>query len=267
MINLIPMAGGGNRFAQYLYRVSKPFIMAMNEPMLISAIRSFPSCCKYVFVCRSEHSNKLETLMKHLNIPHDIIVVDHLTEGQACTCLLAEEKIDKNEGVFIASCDYQMVYDEHKYEELMRDESIDIIIWTFKVGVIKKSNFNAFAYCITDGNKVLQIVEKETISNTPELDPAIVGSFTYKRAGLFSEGARRMIKKNIRVHGEFYVGTSINQLIELGYNVVAFEIDKFISFGTPFELELFYYWQEYFHELEDHPYVARYGYKKSSEHG
>ncbi|MFC1546270.1 hypothetical protein ACFL4O_00940 [bacterium] len=174
---------------------------------------------------------------------------------------LAEHFLRKDEGVFIASCDYQMVYDEAEYQKLLDDENVDVIIWTFKIGAVKKADPNGFAYCRAQGDKVLEVVEKRTISDDPQNDPAVTGSFTYKKSSLFVQGAQDMIKKNIRVNNEFYVGTSINQLIEKDYNVVKFEVDKFISFGTPLELQLFYYWQDYFDNLADHPYSMAYGHK------
>lgn len=264
MINLIPMAGKGNRFFQELYNVPKPFIPIMGSPMFITSVRSFPDADSYIFLCLREHYQKykLESSINNTFKRSEIILIDVVTEGQACTCLLAEDKFNKDEGLFIASCDYQIVYDKEKYEGLLADDRIDVIIWTFKIGTIKKANPNAFAYCRIDGSRIIEVVEKRTISDSPHLDPAVVGSFTYKRAELFLRGARQMIKKDIRVNNEFYVGTSINQLIEDGYNVVAFEIDKFISFGNPLELMLMQYWQDYFDQLDDHKYSINYGYRK-----
>ena len=57
-----------------------------------------------------------------------------------------------------------------------------------------------------------------------------------------SASSEKTISKNIRVNNEFYVGTSINQLIEAGKKVVCFPVEKFISFGDPFELNLYQYW-------------------------
>ncbi|MFC1566340.1 hypothetical protein ACFL4A_00695 [bacterium] len=258
MLNLIPMAGKGNRFIQKLYRVSKPFIPVMNVPMIIAALKTFPAADSYVFVCSKQHYDKLKKIVDSFKSNVEIITVEEVTQGQACTCLLAEEFIEKSNGLFIASCDYQMVYDEEKYQKLLDNPSIDVIIWTFKIGSIKKANPEHFAYCRVEGNRVTEIVEKRTISDLPHLDPAVVGSFTYKKSSLFIEGAKNMIKKNILVNNEFYAATSINQLIEKGYNVVAFEIDKFISFGTPFELQLFHYWEDYFTKLQDHDYKSKY---------
>jgi NDP-sugar pyrophosphorylase family protein len=263
MISLIPMAGGGNRFFQERYDIPKPLILVMNSPMFVLSIKSFPVPDKYIFICLREHCEKynLERLIKDNFKKYEIVIVDKVTEGPASSCLLAEDKLDMNDGLFIASCDYQMVYNEEKYERLLNDRKIDVIIWTFKIGSVKKESSEMFAYCRTDGERVTEVVEKRLISKTPYLDQAVVGSFTYKKAELFIRGARKMINKNIRINNEFYVGTSINQLIEEGYNVVAFEIDKFISFGTPFELMYMQYWEDYFSKLQGHPYSATYGSK------
>ena len=262
MVNIIPMAGVGNRFLEELYRVPKPFVPVMNNPMFITAIRSFPSADRYILVCRRNIFERLKSITEGVLPQSEIIVIDKVTEGQACTCLLAEDRLNPEEGLFTASCDYQMVYDHERYEQLLADEKLDVIVWTFKIGAIKKADPCAFAYCRTEGDRVTEVVEKKVISDTPHLDPAVVGSFTYKRAELFLYGAKKMIGKNIRVNNEFYVGTSINQLIEEGCRVVTFEIEKFISFGNPFELMLFNYWQEYFDQLESHPYTIDYGFKK-----
>ncbi len=263
-INLIPMAGRGSRFFRDKYRVPKPFVPVRGRPMFLTAVRSFPPADHTIFLARREHLQKypLAPLVAREVPRHTFIPVDGLTEGQACTCLLAEEQLSPQASLFIASCDYQMVYDRKAYEALRADPDVDVIIWTFKIGAIKKADPNAFAYCRTEGRRVLEVVEKRTISNHPENDPAVVGSFTYRSADLFIWSAREMIAKNIRINGEFYVGTSINQLIAAGYRVVTFEIDKFISFGDPYELMHFEYWQEYFDSLPDHPYTIQNGHQR-----
>ena len=115
---------------------------------------------------------------------------------------------------------------------------------------VKIKNPEAFAYCLTqkDGNEVLKIVEKKTISKNPELDPLVTGTFWYRRASDMIFGAEEMISKNIRVNNEHYVGTSINQLIERGKKFVIFDVDNWISFGDPFELNMYEYWINYFDE-------------------
>jgi hypothetical protein len=88
--------------------------------------------------------------------------------------------------------------------------------------------------------------EKECISSTPQLDPMVTGTFWYKEAGLFIDSAQQLIKNDVRINNEHYVGTSINSIISMGYKVVEFQVDQWISFGDPKELELYYFWEEFF---------------------
>lgn len=244
------MAGLGKRFFSEKYRLPKPFIPVQGKDAFITAVNSFPRAQEYIFIAQEEHIKryKMEKKLNNIGWNHRIVALNQVTEGQACTCLLAKDFFKKDLPLFIASCDYQMIYDEALYQSLLNDPKVDIIIWTFKIKHIKKARFEDFAYCRINKNskKVEEIVEKQVISNNPENDHAVVGSFTYKRSQDFVLGAEQMIQKNIRINNEFYVGTSINQLIEAGYHVVAFEIDQFISFGTPLELELMQYWEEFF---------------------
>ena len=92
-------------------------------------------------------------------------------------------------------------------------------------------------------------LNKSTISDTPHLDPLVVGTFWYRRAADFKAGANNLINNDIRINGEHYVGTSINHLIDKSLKFVIFDIEQWISFGDPFELQVAEYWDEYFLRL------------------
>ena len=65
----------------------------------------------------------------------------------------------------------------------------------------------------------------------------------------FIEGVKDLIKEDVKVNGEYYVGTSINYLINKGLRVKIFEVDNWISFGDPTELNLYYFWQDYMRDI------------------
>jgi hypothetical protein len=92
------------------------------------------------------------------------------------------------------------------------------------------------------------------ISDTPIKDPVVVGTFYFKKAKTFFEAARAMIEKGIRVNGEFYVDTVINEVIASGAKVKAFEVDRYLCWGTPDELMTYTYWQRFFDSEGFHPY-------------
>jgi hypothetical protein len=77
----------------------------------------------------------------------------------------------------------------------------------------------------------------------------VVGSFWYRRASDFVLGAQTLIENEITVKGEHYVGTSINQLLRMGRRFVIFDVAQWVSFGDPFDLNVFEYWESYFYSL------------------
>lgn len=255
------MAGGSQRFWREGCRVPKPMIPVLGRPMVVASCLSFPPAARWIFVAKSQHLQRypvVRDLSEHFpNV--ETIALDQTTRGQACTCLAARGKLSLDEPLFIASCDYQTVYDDAAYTRLTDNPDVDVVVWTFRGGTGVYRDPRAFAYCRTEGSRVVEVAEKRLISGSPSLDPAVAGSFYFRRAEQFVRGAEAMIAKDIRVNGEFYVGTSLNQLISEGLRVVTFEVDQFISFGDPLELKVLQYWEEYFNDLEGFPYKARYG--------
>jgi len=249
-INLVPMAGSGSRFREYGYRVPKPLIQVRGEPMVLRAMRSMPAADNWIFLPRAKDMERhpIERAIRSLQPNTKFIPVTGLTSGQAATCLLAENVLEADAELLIASCDYEHRFDPFAWRKMQDDPSIDGAVWAHRLGATPTKSADSFAYCRTakDERTIVEIVEKETISDRPEDDLMVVGTFWYRRAGDFVRGARAMIDNGITVNNEHYVGTSINQLIADGARFVAFEIDQWISFGDPFELEILEYWDSYF---------------------
>jgi NDP-sugar pyrophosphorylase family protein len=249
-INLIPLAGKGGRFRDYGYRVGKPLIMVRGAPMALSSCKSFPAADKWVFLARGEDlaRHPLEKALRSFAPESEVIPVDHDTSGQAATCLLAKSHLSDEASLLITSCDYETLYNAAAWQKLISDESIDAVVWTYRMKSALAKNFQAFAYCQTDkgGTQVSRIVEKKTISETPWLDPLVVGTFWFRRAADFVWCAENAIARNITVNNEHYVGTSMNLLIEQGKKIVIFDIEQWVSFGDPFELNVLNYWEDYF---------------------
>ena len=247
-VNLIPMAGKGQRFFEAGFKVSKPLILIDNIPMIKKACNSFPEPGKWVFVSRKEHNkfNRLTSQFNEITNNFNNISLDHETKGMADSCLKAYDEIDKKNSVFIASCDYEMQYNDIEFNNLKKNKNIDGIIFTIKLGNNLTKNPEAFAYCKVNNNVVTEIKEKEVISNKPGNDHLIVGSFWFRTSDLLYECINKAIEKKYMINNEYYIGNSINLLIAEGKNFVIFEIDRWISYGDPFELDLYFYWNKWF---------------------
>jgi NDP-sugar pyrophosphorylase family protein len=249
-VNLIPMAGKGSRFREYGYRLGKPLIPVKNKPMVITACESFPAASKWIFLPRADDCKKYPIVdaLDSFYANSSIVPVDHETSGQAATCLLAKNEIFLNNPLFIASCDYETHYSEDAWKEIVKDETIDGAIWTYRMGSFLTKDPKAFAYCElkSDGVTISRIVEKDIISNNPGDDPMALGSFWFRRGKDFTHAAKHAIKNDININGEHYVANSINILLAEGKKFVIFDVNLWVSFGDPFELQVFQYWEEYF---------------------
>ena len=119
---LIPMAGAGKRFSEAGYKKSKPAIPTYDRrsgkkvPMVVCATMDLPYVelgggANLIYVDRDFHKNEgIEDEIHNFYPDARFINIDHLTEGQASTCLLAEHFINNDEELLIAGCDNGMEY-------------------------------------------------------------------------------------------------------------------------------------------------------------
>lgn len=182
------------------------------------------------------------------------ITVDHLTEGQACTCMLAEHLINNDEELLIAGCDNGMEFDAAKFNQY-RTEA-DVLVFTYRNNESVLENPNAYGWMRADDNdNITGISIKKAISENPMNDHAVVATFWFKHGSIFVEATRKMIEENDRINNEFYVDQVIKHVMNIGYKAKVFEVDRYIGWGTPADYELyqktFEYWNG-FYEREKH---------------
>ena len=245
--NLIPLAGNGERFQKAGYTESKAFIEVSKTPMLKKACDSFPDSNNWVFVMQEKDFKNYPVADIFKNNSLKLLPLTEPTSGQAVTCLKAEHLVPADQPLFIASCDYETIYDSALWKKYSEANDCDGIIWTFKLKNLPVRNYSAFAYCRVDDNGfVTEVVEKKTLSGTPGQDQMLVGTFWFREASLFFSMTRRMLSENLTVNGEHCIGNAINLLLQNGKKFKTFEIKQWISFGDPFELKIYNYWESFF---------------------
>lgn len=255
-ITLVPLAGKGERF-QEIYSIPKPLIPISGHPMVVQAIRDLPQSEKQVFVCLKAHldrSSLVEELKK--NWPKcEIISLENSTEGQAITCELGLKNENLESPLLISACDNGCVWNQEGYKKLREDLSNDVIVWSFRNHPSSLRNPQMYGWLKTDAeDNILEVSVKKALSGDPKTHHAIVGTFYFRKANLFTKAFHKMIKDNIRVNGEFYVDSCIDILVKMGYKAKVFEVDHYVCWGTPNDLKSFNYWQSYFHKYKSHPY-------------
>jgi len=228
---LIPMAGAGSRFQQAGYTFPKPLIDVEGKPMIQVVVDNLNIEATYIYVVQKEHREKynLDTLLNLITPNCKIVEVDGITEGAACTTLLAKEYIDNDSPLVMANSDQFVEWDSNEFMYKMIEQKLDGGILTFKATHPKWS----FAK-IDEHGYVTEVAEKNPIS-----DIATVGIYYWAKGSDYVKYAEQMISKNIRTNGEFYTCPTFNEAIADCKRIKTFNIDKMWGLGTPEDLNYF----------------------------
>jgi len=228
---IIPMAGAGSRFEQAGYSFPKPLIDVEGKPMIQVVVENLNIVANFIFIVQKSHRIKynLDTLLNIIAPNCKIIEVDGLTEGAACTALLAKNLINNDNPLFFANSDQFVSWDSNEFMYKMQETDCDGGIVTFE-SIHPKWSFAK----VNEHGLVTEVAEKNPISNM-----ATVGFYYWKHGFDFVKYAEQMIEKNIRVNNEFYVCPVFNQAIEGGKSIRTFEVNKMWGLGTPEDLKYF----------------------------
>lgn len=230
---LIPMAGAGSRFEQAGYTFPKPLIDVRGKPMIQVVTDNLSFDSSHTFIVQKEHLEKynlntlLPLIVKNNNV--NIITVDHVTEGAACTTLLAKGIINNDNPLIIANSDQYVNWNSSEFMYKMQEQNVDAGILTFE------STHPKWSFVKLDAEGfVTEVAEKKPISNV-----ATVGIYYWRRGSDYVKYAEQMIQKNLRFNNEFYVCPVFNEAIADGKKIITYHIKDMWGLGTPEDLQSF----------------------------
>ena len=254
---LVPMAGAGSRFAGY--DLPKPLVEISGNPMYSQSINHVGSSNNITFVCQKEHAKNFgidEDIEK--NFPgSNVVFVDGITEGQACTCEIGINSIkDHTKKLFVMSCDNGVIFDHNLLSKYM--DEFDCLVFGFKNDPSSRNNPNMYSWAdIDEENNIKRISMKTPISDNPFNDYALVGSFYFRDSKIFLSALNELYRNVGTTNNEYYVDNLVNEIIKNGNIVKLFPVEQFICWGTPDDLNAYKYWQSFFHKYNMHPYDIR----------
>ena len=234
---IIPMAGAGSRFAKAGYSFPKPLIDVKGKPMIQIVTEMLNIEANYVYVVQKEHREKynLDTFLNLITPGCKIVETEGVTEGAACTALLAKEHINTDAPLLFANSDQHIIWDSNEFFYKMNETDVDGGILCFK-GTHPKWSFAK----MDENGKVVEVAEKNPIS-----DNATVGLYYWKHGSDFVKYAEQMIEKDIRVNNEFYVCPVYNEAIQDDKHISCFMIEKDAMWGLGTPEELTYYLENF----------------------
>ena len=190
---------------------------------------------RFVFIAQREHEEAygLRRRLRELVPGCELVLLDGVTEGAACTVLSAADLVDADAPLMIANSDQWVDIEIDDYLAAHRASAHEGFIMTM-TATDPKWSYVAF----DDEGRVSGVVEKQPVS-----DVATVGIYNFSRAGDFFAAARTMIAADKRVNGEFYVAPCYEELIAAGGTIGVYGVGReaagMYGLGTPADLELF----------------------------
>jgi hypothetical protein len=258
---LIPMAGLGERFSREGYLTPKPLISVSGKPMVVQATTDLPVAENYAFILRRDMpgTQEIGEFLQESFLKARFVMLDGPTDGQARTALLGWHAVsqgNKNLGpLTLAACDSGALYQTEHLQALLNDSSTDVIVWVARgyPNAIRHPNMYGWVKCDRGSDLVSGVSVKKPLADT-RCDPIITGTFTFRRGADFVRVIDRMIARDARVNGEYYIDTCIEDALALGLKVRILEVDSYLCWGTPNDLRTFEYWQSCFSKWDSHPY-------------
>jgi NDP-sugar pyrophosphorylase family protein len=237
MINIITLAGEGSRFKKTGVDTPKPLIKVDDIPMIIRSVNCLPIPDKYVFVCRKEHIEKynIDKLLKSEYSNCEFVVIDRLTEGQACSVEIGikESSIKDDDAILISCCDYGIEWNVEKYE-LIKNKS-DVVVWSTIRNKAFSRNPSSYSWLEVDGSKLVKTHVKQDFFDDSYNNHAIIGTFFFNKASDFILSLQKIYDLNIRSNGEYYIDNMFNTMTNLNINI--FDVEKYHCWGTPEDLK------------------------------
>lgn len=229
---IMPMAGGGTRFANNGFEMPKPLIELQDKPFFYWAVQSV---AKYVevqdiiFVVLQEHVDKYQIDSKiHEYYPEAIIhVIPELLNGAVLTCCEGMKEVSDELPILFNDCDHAFICNSfYEFCNKGNFDSLDGAMLTFQ------SDSPKYSYVQFDelGN-VIRTIEKQVVSNE-----AICGAYYFKNKDLFFNAVQTYL--NHCTYKEFFVSGVYNEMAAKQQIIKTFPTDVHISFGTPDEYNI-----------------------------
>lgn len=253
---LLPMAGLGKRFSDAGYALPKPLVPVSGRPMVIQAVGDLPDTAVQKFVLRKDLGTE-DAVARKLRSTFTgarILELDGVTEGQAITTVLGLEGLDLAKPVTIGACDNGILYDVDVLTHAVADATADLLVWIVRGHADGIRRPEMFGWVMEDEGGAVTGTRVKQTPDDPATAAMITGTFTFRRAEHLKQAVDALVARNGRVNGEFYLDSVIDDCLTAGLRVMLFEVDAYVGWGTPIDLQTFEYWQSCFDKWPSHPY-------------
>jgi NDP-sugar pyrophosphorylase family protein len=249
---IIPMSGIGKRFIDAGYVDPKPLIVVDGKPIIEHVVNLFPGITDVSFICNEKHvlENNIKETLTNISPNSTIYTIPNgVVRGPVESVLQIIDNIDDESEIIVSYCDYGTYWDFDGFLTYVRENNLDGAIPCYKGFHPHMLGTDNYAFCREENNLLIEIKEKEPFTNNRMNEFASNGTYYFKNGKILKKYFTSLVDKGIRVNDEFYVSLVYNLLINDGLKVGIFEIDNMLQWGTPYDLETYKGWSDYFKNI------------------
>jgi NDP-sugar pyrophosphorylase family protein len=247
------MSGIGKRFIDAGYTDPKPLIDVDGYPMIKHVLDLFPGIKDVTFICNEDHlgNTNMEEVLKNICIDCKIYSVKK-GKGPVDAINNITDCINDNSEIIVSYCDYGTHWDFDKFLKNIDNNKSDGSIACYKGFHPHMLGSDNYAFCrVDDTNNLLEIKEKESFTNNKMNEFASNGTYYFRSGKILKKYFKELVDLDIHVNNEYYVSLVYNLLIRDNLKVSIFEIDNMLQWGTPYDLEIYKGWSNYFSNVKN----------------
>ncbi|ALN55900.1 nucleotidyl transferase family [Lysobacter enzymogenes] len=253
---VVPMSGFGERFRRAGYRVPKPLIEVEGKPIVAHVVDMFPGETEFVFVCNRDHleepSYRMADLLAQYCPSGRVVAIAPHKLGPVNAVLQAIDYLDPDAPTLVNYCDFACSWDYADFKRAVRESGCDGAIPCYTGFHPHMMGSTNYAYVRSERGRVLDIQEKKPYTDQPRSEYASSGSYYFASGALMRDAFERtMARPDLELGGERYVSLAYKPLLEDGRRIAVYELNHFMQWGTPQDLEEYRYWSDAFRRIAD----------------
>ena len=241
------MAGQSRRFQKAGYTVPKAFLLIDRRPMIHWVVSSFSPNDFFIFIVAKDHlansSNKkiLESAAKN----YVIVDIDAHEQGPVKTSLSADKYLEGTQPLILSYCD---IYQEWNYPGFLEKvQGYDGGVTAFRGYHPASFGETYYAYLRVNRDlEMLEIREKQSFTEARHEEFASAGMYYFSSWAFYKKYAEELMSRSRTVNNEYYISLIYELLVADQKKVTVHEIEKFISWGSPEDVQEYLYWSDFF---------------------
>jgi NDP-sugar pyrophosphorylase family protein len=250
---IIPMSGAGERFRRAGYRVPKPLIEVDGRPIIAHVIDLFPGAREILFVCSRAHlddpSLRMAETIRAYHPTARIVGIEPHKRGPVHAVLAAAGEIDPARPAIVNYCDFSCFWDYADFAAFVREIECDGAIPAYRGFHPHSLGSTYYAYLRERGLWLDAIREKQPFTAEPMQEFASSGTYYFRTGATMLDAFRAAVARDLSVAGEYYVSLAFAPMLERGARVAVYELQHFLQWGTPEDLEEYRAWSALFAAL------------------